>query len=290
MEYYNIDFDHRFNKSLKCPICRNKTEKFDTVPTIDKACKTKVDLRRCTSCAHIHVVPFPLDEVLRDWYTKRSRLVLPDNWNSVIVDRQHLSKGEKVLKSKLMKLFEKEGPCNYLEIGIGGGLLFEEAKEIGFDCWGVEPGQWSSDEKLVPKIEDLNSNLKFDIIVALDVLEHVSEPEQLIKDIREVASSRAHLFLQFPRGDGPDALLRKGNWPMVTPFSHIHFFSRYSTTKMLQQNGWEIIKLAPARREELKLIFKYGLKSVIRHVIELFGGSDLWFVHAKARNTMDRNS
>ena len=93
---------------------------------------------------------------------------------------------EKVLD--LIQKYKKGG--RILDIGAGSGILIEAAIERGFDAIGVEPSKWltskATERGLPVKLGIFPSpeiTGKFDVITLVDVIEHVDNPTQLVKEI-----------------------------------------------------------------------------------------------------------
>ena len=94
--------------------------------------------------------------------------------------------------------------------GQHGPEYARKAKELGFDCQGVEPS--TSLSKIA--IEQFNLNVKnsffekagfpqkhFDIITMIDVFEHVTNPRELLKNSLEVLKDDGILCIKVPNGN-----------------------------------------------------------------------------------------
>src|SRR5215472_11517897 len=78
-----------------------------------------------------------------------------------------------------------------LDIGAGTGIMVEAAQERGFDAMGVEPSTWLA---AVARARGLlviqgffphpSASGSYDLVTLVDVLEHVSHPVQMLRDIR----------------------------------------------------------------------------------------------------------
>ena len=141
-------------------------------------------------CEIEYLYPYPtqkeLEEIYSDDYVA---------WG--IGEEDSFSKMKKDKFKKLLKdvlKYRKNGKL--LDIGCGPGYLMEEAKELGFDVYGVEVGQKASDiakkkfgnEKIYNGIIEKSNfqNNSFDIIMMSDVLEHVENPLELLKKLKEL--------------------------------------------------------------------------------------------------------
>lgn len=135
-----------------------------------------------------------------------------------------------------------------LEIGCAPGSLLRVARERGFDAIGVEPnkeyvetianhsscvvlhGEFPVISKLV--------NWTVDSIVALDVLEHVKDPEAFVSAALNLLNPGGRLILMVP------ALLEDGLFrEQDKRFEHLHLFSEKHLREWLNPieiSRWEL--------------------------------------------------
>ena len=95
-----------------------------------------------------------------------------------------------------------------LDIGCGGGLLCEPMKKLGADITGIDASKNNIEAaKLHAKennldinylnttAESLNKNKKYDIILNLEVIEHVNNPKNFIKECSGLVSNNGIMFI-----------------------------------------------------------------------------------------------
>jgi len=134
-----------------------------------------------------------------------------------------------------------------LEIGCAPGSLLRVARERGFNAIGIEPN-----EEYVDRIEKYsgcnvicgefpgttNIAMNFDSIVALDVLEHVKDPEAFVAAALKLLNPGGRLVLMVP------ALLEDGlSRGQDKHFEHLHLFSERHLREWLKPieiSRWEL--------------------------------------------------
>ncbi|HEV3045956.1 MAG TPA: class I SAM-dependent methyltransferase [Solirubrobacteraceae bacterium] len=157
----------------------------------------------------------------------------------------------------LDELFEAAAPSSLLDVGCGEGVLVHrwaqrlgKARVVGIDLKeeSIQAG-WA--ERRAPNLEYRvmeAANLpfaadEFDLACAIEVLEHVPDPEHTVSEMARCA--QRHLLVSVPR----EPLWRMLNmargayWPTLgnTP-GHLNHWSRRSFVKLLSRHG-EVVEL-----------------------------------------------
>jgi 2-polyprenyl-3-methyl-5-hydroxy-6-metoxy-1,4-benzoquinol methylase len=103
-----------------------------------------------------------------------------------------------------------------LEIGCAGGFFLDEARKRGFDVVGVELNATMANHArdtlglsvIQGRIEDIDSDplrQSFDVIVLMDVLEHIPDPRALFHKIADWLVPNADLLIRGPLHNNPIA-------------------------------------------------------------------------------------
>ena len=130
---------------------------------------------------------------------------------------------------------------NYLEVGCGKGELFRRFRGNAKVCYGVEPGDWLDTPDIIRDISQLPKDIKFDVIVMHDILEHLEDPLDMMVLCRSISNNGARIYCSFPNKDSLVAKIRKEKWDMIRPFSHLHYFSKKSTSILFNAAKWKMI-------------------------------------------------
>jgi hypothetical protein len=288
-DIFNFPSD-QFQMNFFCPICNSKSISIiDDVYTINSNYDNKFHLKECSFCHHWWIDPIPTQSYLSYLYSISSKFVVSHDYsNNNNVRYNDLNK----LYKKIFSKKETPSDYNYLEIGIGSGDIYDYFQSITKICYGVEPGPWGSKHhNIVNDIKELPLNLKFDRIVIFDVLEHVQNPIQLLKQIKMVAHSDVKLFCTFPNKDSIIAKFYKSKWRMIRPLGHLHFFSKKSIMISLQKSGWYSTKIESSRPnfisnfDCISIFFKITPKPseiIINFPREFLFGRDQWYIECNA--------
>ncbi len=256
-----------------CPVCAAKSKCLGAVRTIDPNSTRKVELRECSQCRHWWVNPIPTQALLDRLYAAGSLSVIGAGWDTS--PKVELSVPEQFV----LTAEQRTTKSNYLEVGVGKGLLFSRARARGWNCFGVEPGDWGETTSGIHRsLKALPAAEKFDIIVAIDVLEHVSSPTEFLAELRAKAAPSCRLYAAFPCKDSPRAMIRRLEWSMIRPFGHLHFFSSRSVQRVFADAGWSVTRKRKTDLWPMSRLRELRPSGPIRALVEVLQLGDQWLV------------
>jgi 2-polyprenyl-3-methyl-5-hydroxy-6-metoxy-1,4-benzoquinol methylase len=221
-----------------CPICGNSTALvyWHKTPNI-----------YCPVCTFVYVNKIPDLHALEQTYSEN---YFTGNvaYRDYKADKSGLQRNFDQ-RIEVLKRFKSQGEL--FEVGCAFGFFLERASQywrvrgIDISPTAVQYAQNAlhldvqrSDFEHFP----LPTNA-FDLIVMWDVIEHLAEPILAIAKCREalrldgmIALTTGDIGALVPR-------LQKQVWRMIIP-EHLYFFSRQSITKLLEDNGFELVYLS----------------------------------------------
>lgn len=201
--------------------------------------------RKCPKCELVYVSPRPnIDEVL-NMYSENQGLTSAD---------MHLSAGfaKKMHARQNVRIIRKHIRCgSILEIGVGGGHFLNEAKNKGYEVYGIEPNGYVVDhiakEYNIPcEVGTLNENTfygkSFDVIYHCNVLSHLFNPIEEFKIINRRLNENG--LLVFETGNNGEIEEKYYDYFSDLGFpDHLFLFGEKSIQKLLDNTGFECIKM-----------------------------------------------
>ncbi|MBJ6801184.1 glycosyltransferase [Geomonas propionica] len=149
-----------------------------------------------------------------------------------------------------------------LDVGCAAGRLgLALKKRQGAEVWGIEPAPEAAraaqavlDRVLAGSVEEALPGLPqdyFDSIVAADVLEHLVDPERVLRELAAKLSPGGEVIVSLPNVRHWSVLkeLLEGNWEYrdagILDRTHLRFFTRNSALALFDRAGYAVTSVAP---------------------------------------------
>jgi len=218
------------------------------------------DIVTCETCGMISSVPtLGTDDIL-------------DNYERV-VDEQYLTE-ESARRELFGWVLDRIGDYltpgrRLLEIGSNVGLFLDVAGRSGWQASGIEPSKWAVEfgrrrfgvDLRRSSVEALEPGAPHDVVVALDVLEHLMDPRRALEKMRALIHPEGLLALSTVDVASIHARVRGPHWPWyIRP--HLHYFTRSTLDAMLRSSGFRLLdyRIVP-RSFHLSYVARRGSRS-----------------------------
>lgn len=219
---------------IKCTLCNSfKTSFF---------CKKhNFSYYTCKTCKTLFIRPQPNPHFLNCYYKNHFK------YEAGLHNQNRIRKRSRTILNQLKRL----NPVGktILDIGSGFGFFLDEAIKSGFNPVGVEPSKRllqhtvdqfdASDFSVGAFATDVynmqfeqfykqNKNRKFDFITIIHLIEHVSNPVELIVRAANLLNKGGVLFIETPNLDSHLFNFEGKNYTFLTPPEHLWIFSKPS--------------------------------------------------------------
>jgi 2-polyprenyl-3-methyl-5-hydroxy-6-metoxy-1,4-benzoquinol methylase len=173
-------------------------------------------------------------------------------------------------------------PGKVMELGCSHGSFVALMQHAGFNAMGVEMSPWVVEfaQKtfgvpiLLGPIEDLDvPSGSLDVIVLMDVLEHLPNPVRTMESCLQLLKPEGILLVQTPefqeKARYEDLVEEKASFlEMLIPEEHIYLFSKNSASRLFRQLGAEHIEFEPAIFSHYDMFFAVGRHPIRRNTTE----------------------
>lgn len=135
-----------------------------------------------------------------------------------------------------------DASTRWLDFGCGNGGLVRWARAHGLAAVGHETG-WIADRAaaagipMLSEAELTRQEGQFDLITAIEVMEHVPDPIATLTELRRLLAPGGALFLT--TGNAKPFRDRLASWSYVVPEVHISFFEPETLALAMQRAGLE---------------------------------------------------
>jgi SAM-dependent methyltransferase len=221
-----------YEEKKRCPVCSSASRSLFLT-------KFEIPIYRCLECRVGYAGLHP--RVFDDVYSQDGYLeVTLDAYDKSRKYRQERFGRERV---EIIKKYVTEG--RLLDIGCGSGWFLESAGEF-FRCEGVEFGdalrQWTKRQygfRIYKTAEEASG--PFDVITAFDVIEHVPDPVETLKQVARLLRPGGIGLIYTPNFDSLAFLAVQEQNNLICPPQHLFYFNRSSFLKCCELAGLELV-------------------------------------------------
>lgn len=239
---------------FKCPVCESNSLSITLTAKDYFFTQETFQIMKCNSCEFLFTNPRPnstelnryyqTDEYLSHATTKKTIIsVIYSFLRSVSIKRKYSLISKIKLKGKI------------LDIGCGTGEVLNYFNQKGWETLGIEPAETPrnfavTNYGLSVFDESHLNNLQsasFDIITMWHVLEHVSELNERISQVKRILKNDGTLFIAVPNSKSWDAGHYKNFWAAWDLPRHLYHFSTISMTNLMTKHSLSIEKIHPMK-------------------------------------------
>jgi SAM-dependent methyltransferase len=195
------------------------------------------DLYVCQRCGTVQPSELPSQELLASRYAATE-------------DDRYLDEepGRRRTARRLLDLLDRRvSPGPMLDIGCGHGLLMAEARDRGWDPTGLELSRSAAGHArnlglvvLERTIEDAGlAPGSFDVITAVDLIEHLHDPQDFVRRCRELLTPGGALVIATPDPESRVARAFGRRWWAYIP-AHLHLLPRRMLRELFQTEGFVV--------------------------------------------------
>lgn len=237
---------------MNCPICLNPAtaRAFTGSDNLFETTTRKFDLSVCSKCDCLFLNPQPGPEEISAFYPTQywwnaSRPSLLKRLESIyrrVALRDHIAFITKASH-------RHKRPVRLLDVGCGNGTLIGLLKRRGFQVLGVDTSEEASAvaklesgvEVVVGQLTDASlAGGAFDIVTLFHVMEHVTNPREVLREVCRLLKGDGTLVLQVPNIDSWQFRWFGANWYGLDVPRHVIDYSRRAIVALIEEEGFTV--------------------------------------------------
>jgi SAM-dependent methyltransferase len=201
---------------------------------------------RCHECGVLFIDPVP-DARLAEIY--------PPNYYSYAAPGKSPVHAVKTwLDQRFFRKLLSELPGEHLRVlDVGGGAGWElcalrdadprvrDTQVVDLDPGAAELARSNGHEYFCGRIEDFETTERFDLVLLLNLIEHVRDPAEVLRKVASLLSPTGLVLVKTPNHDALDArLFRRHNWAGLHCPRHWVLFTQESFAQLAQRCGLQV--------------------------------------------------
>jgi len=249
---------------VNCPICNSKEN--TTFWIMNEISNSNTDNYRYVKCAQCQCVYASPRRIDIEYYQN-----LPSSYLSNLDTYVKSISVEGLMW--MLDEFEKKWFKNHqsrgsmLEIGCAMGHFLFCARARNWKTQGIEfvkeAAEWARknlqlDVKDTPAETSAIKEKSFDSIIGIELIEHVREPSEILKNVKKWLKDDGMIFFSTPNIES-HSLKSKEPWGVLDPRDHLILFSKKTITELLNKAGFSSVEILTFggnwRRDESLFIF-----------------------------------
>jgi len=268
-----------------CAACGSSSSRLEfAAPDPDGLSPAPFEIVRCSDCLMVFVSPRPAASDLGRYYA--AGYYDKPGEDSGGAGRRL---GRMFMVERCAKASRGLEPGRVLDIGCGEGTFLAAMARRGWDAWGVEvSAEGAARAAARPGLRVFNKRLEecalepksFDLITLWHSIEHVPDPEALLKAAGTLLKDGGRLFLAFPSAESWDFKLFGPRWFHLDPPRHLHYFSPKTMSALLERCGLE-------QRDVSHVSFEYNPFGFVQSVLNILTGR-MNFFYRRLKGTFPR--
>ena len=238
-------------ETIACSLCESDRSifRYEVQDYLLDHLETKAYFYQCQNCGLIYQNPRPSLSEMSQYYPDDYLPFQADASNQSFLIRKAIKYGYQNRINNVTR-FKKFG--NLLDIGCGSGEFLEQFKTIkGWDLSGVEINSYAAKIAQKKGLNIFNGTLEearfpddsFDAVTMWDVLEHLHDPKQTLREVKRILKPGGIIALRLPNGDSWDLKLFKRYWSGLDAPRHLYVFTHKTIHQLLDISGFDILQM-----------------------------------------------
>lgn len=210
------------------------------------------EIKECSSCGFKYTSPRPEEKDLGKYYESED-YISHSNTKVGLVNKLYQAVRQITLAQKMRLINGLNSKGSVLDIGCGTGEFLRVSKAAGRNTTGIEPSEKAREFAkanygltVFPENE-LKSipNGSQSIITMWHVLEHVSNLNERVKELKRLLEPGGYLIVAVPNCASLDAKKYKEHWAAYDVPRHLYHFRPKDIKALFSKHGMKVTRVLP---------------------------------------------
>jgi SAM-dependent methyltransferase len=241
----------RVDAEPRCPVCRGASEPHAVAHDVEyHTTDEPFAYRRCTACGSVFLHPPPTDRLAE---------IYPPNYYAYTADDESVvERAKRWLDRRTFRPLLRSVPGEelaVLDVGGGDGWLLSRLRQlddritstqvVDLDPAAEAGARARGHEYFCGRIEDFDDPGPYDVVLLLNLVEHVADPGAVLQRLANVLSPRGVILVKTPNVDSLDArIFRRRDWGGYHCPRHWVLFNRESFVALAARAGLDPRRVA----------------------------------------------
>ncbi len=258
-----------YERISNCPLCGSEHFQNHIICNDFLVSQESFVIVKCDQCSFEFTNPRPKSEVLGDYYQSAS-YISHSNKITGLTDIVYRTARYFALKKKLRLINKYHTKKSILDYGCGTGAFLNVCKKAGWEVTGVELdskarsiAEGTTKSKISDALINIESDTRFEVITLWHVLEHVSDINEIIDQLKQKLAKGGKLIVAVPNKASYDRQLYKEHWAAYDVPRHLYHFDQPTMKQMMKKHQLKLIDTIPMKLDAyyVSLLSEQHLKS-----------------------------
>ncbi len=225
-------------KSRSCPTCGSRNFTLELH-------KDHMDIVKCDNCTLVYTNPIFDDEHYKSTYSS-------EDYQKIVKDLGEESHNYRVNRfgkervEILSRFLDGKNEIRYLDVGCSTGFVVEAAKDAGWIAKGIDLNPSAIDFGKSRGLDLTTASLdetsfekeSFDVISLFDVLEHLTNPKEIINQAQSYLADEGLLFIYVPNWDSASKMIMNEDAHFIWPTHHLNYYTPKTLSDFLERQDF----------------------------------------------------
>ena len=207
--------------------------------------KDHMDIVQCSNCSLVYTNPIFDDEHYKSTYSS-------EDYQKIVKDLGEESHNYRVRRfgkervDILSNFLDHKDEIRYLDVGCSTGFVVEAAKDAGWIAKGIDLNPSAIDFGKSRGLDLTNASLdetsfekeSFDVISLFDVLEHLTNPKEIINQAQSYLADEGLLFIYVPNWDSASRMIMNEDAHFIWPTHHLNYYTPNTLRDFLERQDF----------------------------------------------------